>query len=74
MTIKQAAKKWGVTPSLVSILLRLGRVPGAFKRPQTSWDIPEGSLKPIPLKKGRPRKTNTPALTGQGNAIRTEAL
>ena len=41
MTLKEAAKKWGVTPRRVNYYCAAGRIPGAVKM-ATIWLIPKG--------------------------------
>lgn len=53
MTIKEAAKKWGVSQALVASLCRAGRIEGATKREEPIWNIPDGCRKPENLKRGR---------------------
>ena len=45
MTIKDAAKLWGISARRIQILCRAGRVPGA-ERAGRIWLIPEGTKKP----------------------------
>jgi hypothetical protein len=52
MTIKQAAVKWGMTPSRISQLLAVGRILGAFKGSKTVWTIPDDTPRPEGLKRG----------------------
>ena len=45
MTVKGAAKLWGVTERQISNLCRSGRIDGAVKQGR-SWMIPEKTEKP----------------------------
>jgi hypothetical protein len=56
MTINETSKKWACSPAAVALYLRAGRVPGAFRRTQTAWEIPDGAKKPEPLKRGRKKQ------------------
>jgi len=49
MTVKQAAKKWGITPRRVQEILRTGRLPNAYKIERT-WVMPDDTKKPIDLR------------------------
>ena len=46
MTLKEAAKKWGVTPRRVNYYCAAGRIPGAVKMAGV-WLIPKNAEKPI---------------------------
>ena len=46
MTLKEAAKKWGVTPRRVNYYCAARRIPGAVKM-ATIWLIPKDAEKPI---------------------------
>ena len=46
MTLKEAAKKWGVTPRRVNYYCAAGRIPGAVKMAGV-WLIPKNAKKPI---------------------------
>ena len=46
MTLKEASKKWGVTPRRVNYYCADGRIPGAIKM-ATIWLIPKDAEKPI---------------------------
>lgn len=52
MTIKEASKRWGVTPSLIRRWCRAGRIPGArlkeTERGQV-WVIPANANKPVAI-------------------------
>ena len=45
LSSKQAAKKWGVSVQRVQLILKQGRVPGAFLI-GNSWVIPADAEKP----------------------------
>jgi hypothetical protein len=45
LSSKQAAKKWGVSVQRVQLILKQGRVPGAFLI-GNSWVIPANAEKP----------------------------
>ena len=45
MTLKEASKKWGVTPRQINYLCTGGRIPGAVKM-ATIWMIPKDAEKP----------------------------
>ncbi|MFQ7111932.1 MAG: DNA-binding protein [Anaerovoracaceae bacterium] len=45
MTIKEAGKKWGVTPRWINYYCVAGRIPGAVKM-ATIWLIPKDAVKP----------------------------
>ena len=46
MTLKEAAKKWGVTPRRVNYYCAAGRIPGAVKMAGV-WLIPKNAEKQI---------------------------
>ena len=46
MTLKEAKKKWGVTPRRVNYYCAAGRIPGAVKMAGV-WLIPKNAEKPI---------------------------
>ncbi len=54
LSVKQTAKKWGISPRRVQIFCKEERVPGAFIV-GNSWAIPEDAEKPIDqrIKSGR---------------------
>lgn len=57
MTTFEAARKWGINRSRVSVLLREGRIPGALQlqTPQGSrWHIPDDAPEPIRRPAGNP--------------------
>ena len=45
MTVKEAARLWGITERRVTVLCKEGRIKGAHKR-QRSWEIPRDAEKP----------------------------
>ena len=57
MTLKEAAKKWGVTPRRVNYYCAGGRIPGAVKMAGV-WLIPKNAEKPIDgrTKRGKEQK------------------
>ena len=55
MTVKQAAKKWGITPRRVQELIREGRIPAAYKL-EDIWAMPDDTEKPSDLRKERYKK------------------
>ncbi len=62
MTVKQAAKRWGITPRRVQELIRAGRIPAAYKI-ETVWVMPDDTKKPPDLRldrKARRAKGNQP--------------
>lgn len=61
LSVKQAAKKWGITPRRVQVLCEQGRIDGA-QRVGNVWTIPEIAMKPEDARKKiqePPRKINT---------------
>ncbi|MBE5040990.1 LuxR C-terminal-related transcriptional regulator [Ructibacterium gallinarum] len=50
MTVREAARKWGVTEQLVQEYCAQGRIEGANKTNKT-WEIPEGTEKPGSVQK-----------------------
>ena len=46
MTLKEAAKKWGVTPRRVNYYCAAGRISGAVKMAGV-WLLPKNAEKPI---------------------------
>mgnify|MGYP000087949758 FL=1 len=46
ITVKEASKKWGVTPRRVDYYCAGGRIPGAVKMAGV-WLIPKNAEKPI---------------------------
>ena len=55
MTVKEAAKKWGVKPRRVQEMIREGRIAGIYKI-GTTWVMPDDAEKPIDLRKERYKK------------------
>ena len=57
MTLKEASKKWNVTPRQINYLCAAGRIPGAMKV-ATIWLIPKTAEKPIDgrTKQGKEQK------------------
>ena len=49
MTVKEAAKKWNVTPRRVQEIIRSGRIVEAYKI-ETIWVMPDDTEKPIDLR------------------------
>jgi len=45
VTVKEAAKKWGITPRRVQLLCVQGRIEGAVKHASV-WVIPKDANKP----------------------------
>ena len=45
MTLKQASKKWGISPRMINYYCSAGRVAGAVKM-GTVWLIPKSAEKP----------------------------
>ena len=61
LSVKQAAKKWGITPRRVQVLCEQGRIDGA-QRVGNVWTIPEIAMKPEDARRKiqePPRKINT---------------
>jgi hypothetical protein len=56
--LAQAAKAWGVSEVQAGNFCRSGRVPGAIKRTEKAWSLPEGTPKPEALKRGRKQPTS----------------
>lgn len=52
MTIKEAAKAWGITDRRVNELCKSGRIPGAIKEGK-QWFIPDNTLKPADKREKR---------------------
>lgn len=50
MTLKEASKKWGITPRQINYLCVAGRIPGAMKM-ATIWLVPKDAKKPKDLRK-----------------------
>ena len=46
MTLKQAGKKWGISPRMINYYCSAGRIAGAEKT-GTVWLIPKDAEKPI---------------------------
>jgi excisionase family DNA binding protein len=55
ITVKQAAKKWGVSPRRVQQYLKDGRIEGAYKPSPRVWLIPEDAECPA-KETGRPKE------------------
>ena len=57
MTLKEAGRKWNVTPRQVNYLCAAGRIPGAVKMAGV-WLIPKTAEKPVDkrTKQGRELK------------------
>ena len=57
MTLKQASKKWGISPRMINYYCSEGRIAGAEKA-GTVWLIPKDAEKPIDgrTKQGRKQK------------------
>lgn len=51
ITTKEAAAKWGISTTRITVLANEGRIPGAVRMGR-SWLIPAGADKPIPCKPG----------------------
>ena len=60
MTLREAAKKWGVSPRWINYLCSDGRIPGAVKM-ATIWLIPKEAQKPVDgrTKQGKERKNES---------------
>lgn len=60
ITVKEAAKLWGITERRVTVLCKEGRIEGAYKKGR-GWVIPIDAEKPadIRIKTGAYRKTKT---------------
>lgn len=60
MTLNEAAKKWGMSPNWVRILVKSGRVPSVLRKdgPVAYYDIPEGTPKPPSMQRA-PRRLGT---------------
>ena len=60
ITVKEAAKLWGITERRVTVLCKEGRIKGAYKKSR-SWVIPIDAEKPADsrIKTGAYRKTKT---------------
>lgn len=60
ITVKEAAKLWGITERRVTVLCQEGRIEGAYKKSR-SWVIPIDAEKPADgrIKTGAYRKTKT---------------
>lgn len=46
MTLKEASKKWGITPRQINYLCASDRIPGAMKM-ATIWLVPKDAEKPV---------------------------
>ena len=57
VSIKEIAKRWGVSETWVSILCKQGRVSGAVKNGHT-WRIPEEAVKPVDKRSLRKRNNH----------------
>lgn len=57
MTLKEAGKKWGVTPRWINYYCSAGRIPSAIKM-GTVWLIPKLAQKPVDrrTKQGKEQK------------------
>ena len=55
ITTKDASKKWGISPTRITILANEGRIPGA-KRLGRSWLIPASATKPVQYKSGHSKE------------------
>ena len=60
ITVKEAAKLWGITERRVTVLCTEGRIAGAYKKSR-SWAIPVDAEKPADsrIKTGAYRKNKT---------------
>jgi len=63
ITVRQTAKKWGVSMRQVQLYLKAGRIPGAV-RPGHDWLIPKDAQKPEDGRKNNRRQPKK-----DGNAI-----
>ena len=52
MTVKEAARRWGVTPRRVGEYIRTERIIGAYKI-GAAWVMPDDTQKPLNIKSGR---------------------
>jgi hypothetical protein len=55
MTVDQAATEWGINRQRVRVLLKAGRVPGAYRDMEDAngaWRIPADAEKPDALRSG----------------------
>lgn len=52
ITTREAAEKWGISPTRITILANQGRIPGA-QRVGRSWLIPANAAKPADLRASR---------------------
>lgn len=55
MTLKEASKKWGVTPRRINYYCAAGRIPGAMKV-ATIWLIPKDEEKPADKRRKENKK------------------
>lgn len=55
MTLKEASKKWGVTPRRINYYCAAGRIPGAMKV-ATIWLIPKDAEKPADKRRKENKK------------------
>lgn len=53
ISTKEAATKWGISTSRITLLANEGRIPGAYRLGK-SWLIPASATKPEPLEASRP--------------------
>lgn len=62
MTVKEAAKRWGITERRVTVLCTEGRIVGVYKKGRC-WRIPVDAKKPADsrVKTGTYRKSKTPS-------------
>ena len=58
MTVKEAAQKWGVSETWVTILCKQGRIEGAIKE-KNRWKMPETTVKPDDMRKRGGTDKNT---------------
>ena len=57
ITVQEAAEKWNVTPRLVQILCKEGRITGAMRMSRI-WVIPENAEKPTGNRRRENRRKN----------------
>ena len=58
MTIREAAKKWGLSVERVIVLANNNRIPNMKKKmTKFRWDIPDDAPRPVPKIRGRGKKT-----------------
>ena len=77
MTVRDAARHWGVTERLVQRLCADGRINGAEKF-AGSWRIPEGAPKPVDPRRtpapSRPKRTSSPPTRSGSRAAPSSAI